>query len=140
MADANSTRYSKLPIEDKSPAELAEEFPINGDPCSVWFDYDQKEGRASWAVNDENGDAIDVLNYESAVKVAAAFSRKEHISLENYDVASVKIQQLDAMINAITGEGFEHFQNMNDEAQHWYLMAVADYAMDISKAIKGGEA
>lgn len=116
MADADFNK--------KSPAE--------------WLNFSPKDNLENWAVNDENGDAIDMPDYESAVKVAAAFkAARQYISLENYDIASVKAQQLDALIAAIVGEGFEHFKNLNDDVQHWYLMAISEHSMDIKRAISG---
>ncbi|HEY3327462.1 MAG TPA: hypothetical protein VGK14_09860 [Novimethylophilus sp.] len=64
MADNDST------TDDKTPAELAEEFPINSDPFSVWFMYDPKDNRARWAVNDENGDGLDAPSYAVARKLS----------------------------------------------------------------------
>lgn len=41
-------------------------------------------------------------------------------------------QKLKAMTIAITGEGFEHFQTMSEDSQHWYLMALSDMASEVS--------
>lgn len=66
MADSNFT------VSDgATDSELAERFPINCDPFSVWFNAEVTPGQ--WAVNDETGDAsIEAVNYETAVKVASA--------------------------------------------------------------------
>lgn len=58
---------------------------------------------------------------------------RQYISFENYNIASNKIKQLDAMISAITGEGFAHFQSMDDDAQHWFLLTISDFSMDIKR-------
>ena len=65
--------------------------------------------------------------------LTSASNIRQYISLENYDIASVKAQQLDALIAAITGEGFASFMCMNDDLKHWYLMAISE------QAIKNGE-
>ena len=125
----------------KTNAELSKLFPSSAEPFAVWFNYlPHGDEHGSWAVNDENGDAFDMPSYEGAVKVAAAFkaSTRQYISLGNYNIASEKIQKLDAMICAITGEGFERFKYMEDDAQQWYLQAISDYSMAINKAINDG--
>lgn len=122
---------AKADFSKNSEADQAKAFPANGDPFSFWFD----EYADLWAVNDENGDAIaNVYCYENAVKMASALANSKRFSLENYDIASEKIQKLNAMINAITGEGFENFKVMNDDDQQWYLQAISDFSMEAKAA------
>jgi hypothetical protein len=57
------------------------------------------------------------------------------ISAENYDIVSVNLQQLDALIDAISGEGFANFNRMNDDAKSWYLLNMSTLSYDAVKAI-----
>lgn len=69
MADADST----LRNEPNAPTEshLAEEYPMNCDPFSVFYSVGTG---LKWAINDEEGMAIaEAANYEDAVKIANAF-------------------------------------------------------------------
>lgn len=69
MANADST----LRNEPNAPAEshLAEEYPVNCDPFSVFYSVGTG---SNWAINDEEGMAIaEAANYEDAVKISNAF-------------------------------------------------------------------
>lgn len=46
------------------------------------------------------------------------------------------VSQLHAMIENIVGESFEHgFSLLSEDEQHWYLMAVAEYARTIKTTV-----
>ncbi len=68
------------PATTATESELAAQFPCNADPYAVWFNpYATPLYR--WAVNDEDGDSIvDVRNYESAAKIAAAPEGRAQVS------------------------------------------------------------
>lgn len=50
------------------------------------------------------------------------------------DALNIKSVQLVALVNLITGEGFEHFSNFNEPMQHNVLSLVADLAHQIDDA------
>lgn len=58
-----------------------------------------------------------------------------NISVDNYDTASGKIQQLVAMLHLVSGEGFKAFSHLNEGTQDWYLHAMADLADSINDAL-----
>lgn len=62
-------------------------------------------------------------------------TEEQLISVENYDIVSVNLQQLDALIDAISGEGFANFNRMSDDAKSWYLVNMASLSYDAVTAI-----
>jgi hypothetical protein len=50
------------------------------------------------------------------------------------DALNIKSVQLVALVNLITGEGFEHFATFNEAMQHHALSLVADLAYQINDA------
>lgn len=61
--------------------------------------------------------------------------KKPLISLDNYDIVSLNLQKMDALIVGISGEGFAHFRNMSDESQSWYLLTISQLSHEAVKAI-----
>lgn len=57
------------------------------------------------------------------------------ISLDNYDIVSLNLQKIDALLVGISGEGFEHFSNMSDEVQQWYLLTISQLSHEAVIAI-----
>ena len=55
-------------------------------------------------------------------------------NIEYRDTLNIKSVQLVALINLITGEGFEHFSNLNEIMQQNALSLVADLAHQIDDA------
>ena len=50
------------------------------------------------------------------------------------DLIDSKTKQLDALAVSIVGDGFEVFNNSNDDIQHNLLWTISDMASDIRKA------
>ena len=70
------------PATTATEAQLAEKFPINADPYAVWFNPDATP-LYRWAVNGESGECIvDVSNYDSAAKIAAALSGRMQVHID----------------------------------------------------------
>ena len=63
----------------------------------------------------------------------------ELISPDNYDIVSINLRQLDSMLDLITGEGFEYFNMMSDEAKSWYLFNISSLSNEALKAINAIE-
>jgi hypothetical protein len=56
-------------------------------------------------------------------------------ALHHLDIASVKAQQVQAMLHAITADGFESFSGMHEDLQHNYLYLAANLADELKDAI-----
>ena len=62
----------------------------------------------------------------------------QNLDLEPQATALIKTEQLLALTTVITGEGFEHFQSMNDKLQHNLLFLVSALSHEIYQAVRGG--
>ena len=60
----------------------------------------------------------------------------EKNELDPHTAMICKSEQLLALTTAITGEGFEQFENMNSKLQHNLLHLVADLSHDIYRAVR----
>ena len=63
----------------------------------------------------------------------------ELISPDNYDIVSTNLKQLDAMLDLISGQGFENFNQMDDDAKSWYLFNISSLSNEALKAINAIE-
>ena len=57
------------------------------------------------------------------------------ISTDNYDTVSLNLQKIDALISTISGEGFERFCTIGEEAQSWYLLTISQLSHEAVTAI-----
>lgn len=55
-------------------------------------------------------------------------------TLDQKDKVSMNLAKMEALLIAITGEGFETFETMNRELQHNFLLTISDLASDTRKA------
>lgn len=55
--------------------------------------------------------------------------------IHHHDIATVKVQQIQAMLHAITGEGFESFGCLNESMQHNYLYLAAELADELKESV-----
>lgn len=55
-------------------------------------------------------------------------------TLDQKDKISMNLAKMEALLIAITGEGFESFETMNRELQHNFLLTISDLVSDTRKA------
>lgn len=55
-------------------------------------------------------------------------------TLDQKDKISMNLAKMEALLIAITGEGFENFETMNREQQHNFLLTISDFANETRKA------
>jgi hypothetical protein len=56
-------------------------------------------------------------------------------SLHHLDIATARVQQVQAILHAITGEGFESFGCLNENMQHNYLYLAAELIDELKESV-----
>jgi len=55
-------------------------------------------------------------------------------TMDQKDKISMNLAKMEALLIAITGEGFETFETMNRELQHNFLLTISDFTNETRKA------
>lgn len=88
-------------------SQLAERFPINSDPFSVWFN--PEAARTKWVVNDVDGASfVDTRDYETAAEIAFALKNSQaregvtSAPADSKSLSSPRLEALDTLNHAVS--------------------------------------
>lgn len=111
------------PVFYKTNSQLAKQFPINTTPFAIWYYLPEDGTKASWVINDAEGEPVYASpSYEAAKKLARAIIFQHQCDVDD---ALLKLSEARGVIDLVVSlSSTGDIQNLNEHSLTTSLYAV----------------